>query len=85
MLIQKLTAANESADRKIKRLNELLTGDYMTEEEMKDYVDEVVFKETQHISKRCTKLTASHSQALNEIFYNHLALPGLINPSTHDE
>ena len=70
---------------KIGKLDELLNGHYMTGNVTKQYVEETLLTETDKLNKKFMGLTNTHQIQIDELYFNHVAVPGLINhtvPST---
>ena len=47
----------------------------------KDYIGETLHKETQSVTKKMLALTGRNLEAIDDLFINHVAVPGLINVS----
>ena len=56
-----------------------LNKKFCTADQMQKYVDDLVEMETNKLHERVTMTAGAQQDQLDDIFYNHLAIPGLIN------
>lgn len=62
-----------------------MKNDYITEANAKDYTDETVFKHVQSAKKLINMVSERDFKLINDIFFNHVAVPGLVNPIDFDQ
>lgn len=58
---------------------------YITGDETKTWVNDVIFKESRDLNSRITNLTTRLQDSVDELFYEHVSVPGIINATVKKE
>ena len=76
---KKVKHVEKFATSKLGKLDELISGQYLSEKDTKEYVEETLLNEVGKVYKKFNGLSTMHQTQIDELYFNHVAVPGLIN------
>ena len=76
---KKVKHVEKFATAKLGKLDELISGQYLSERDTKEYVEETLLNEVGKVYKKFNGLSNMHQVQIDELYFNHVAVPGLIN------
>lgn len=67
------------------KLTEGLKNEYATSEETREYTDQTIATHMSNAKKLINQVSERDFKLINELFFNHVAVPGIVNPIDFNE